>query len=215
MYYVPYMYPYQHPYYVHVPMYNYERQSVYWTPDEVGHVNRFESFRYYNDYGKTLLKDYGPEPFVVNINEASKQNNTYRTALWTGTHLQVTLMSIKVGEDIGLEIHPNVDQFLRIEQGQGIVQMGKSKDNLNFERNVYDDSAIMIPRGTWHNVINTGNIPLKLYSIYAPPNHPFGTVHETKADALAMEEGYGHGNGNTVIFGRVPDEYGYGSRDFW
>ncbi|MGH1299919.1 cupin domain-containing protein, partial [Bacillus pretiosus] len=140
----------------------------------------------------------GPKPFVVNINEATKQNNTYRTALWTGKHLQVTLMSINVGEDIGLEIHPNVDQFLRIEQGQGIVQMGKSKDNLNFKRNVYDDFAIMIPAGTWHNVINTGNIPLKLYSIYAPPNHSFGTVHVTKADALAVEEDYSHGNRNTV-----------------
>ena len=149
-------------------------------PDEVDHVNRFDSFRYHNGDRNILLKDYGPEPFVVNINEATKQNNTYRTALWTGTHLQVTLMSINVGEDIGLEMHPDVDQFLRIEQGQGIVQMGKSKDNLNFERNVYDDSAIMIPAGTWHNVTNTGTIPLKLYSIYAPPNHPFGTVHVTK-----------------------------------
>jgi mannose-6-phosphate isomerase-like protein (cupin superfamily) len=96
-------------------------------------------------------------------------------------------MSLNVGEDIGLEIHPNVDQFLHIEQGQGIIQMGKSKDNLNFERKVYDDSAIMIPAGTWHNVINIGNIPLKLYSIYAPPRHPRGTVHVTKADAMAAE----------------------------
>ncbi|MFA2845146.1 cupin domain-containing protein, partial [Bacillus paranthracis] len=87
---------------------------------------------------------------------------------------------------------------LRIEQGQGIVQMGKSKDNLNFKRNVYDDFAIMIPAGTWHNLTNTGNIPLKLYSIYAPPNHSFGTVHVTKADALAVEEDYSHGNRNTV-----------------
>lgn len=139
---------------------------------------------------------------MVNINEATKQNNTYRTALWTGKHLQVTLMSINVGEDIGLEIHPNVDQFLRIEQGQGIVQMGKSKDNLDFKRNAYDDFAIMIPAGTWHNVTNTGNIPLKLYSIYAPPNHPFGTVHVTKTDALAMEESYSysHSNKNTVSY---------------
>ena len=145
------------------------------------HANRFGSFRFSNGDARISLKDYGAEPFVVNINEATKQNNTYRTALWTGTHLQVTLMSLNVGEDIGLEMHPNVDQFLRVEQGQGIVQMGKRKDNLNFERNVYDDSAIMIPAGTWHNVINTGNIPLKLYSIYAPPNHPFGTVHSDKS----------------------------------
>lgn len=84
-------------------------------------------------------------------------------------------------------MHPDVDQFLRIEQGQGIVQMGVSKENLNFQKNVYDDSAILIPAETWHNLNNTGNIPLKLYSIYAPPNHPFGTVHVTKADALAAE----------------------------
>lgn len=201
MHYIPFMYRYQYPYYVNVPipMYNYGRQSVYWNfPNEIDYTNRFDFFRFSNGDGSISLKDYGSEPFVVNINEAAKQNNTYRTALWTGKHLQVTLMSINVGEDIGLEIHPNVDQFLRIEQGQGIVQMGKSKDNLNFKRNAYDDFAIMIPAGTWHNVINTGNIPLKLYSIYAPPNHSFGTVHVTKADALAVEEDYSHGNRNTV-----------------
>ncbi|HFJ9501962.1 TPA: cupin domain-containing protein [Bacillus paranthracis] len=201
MHYIPFMYRYQYLYYVNVPipMYNYGRQSVYCTfPNEIDYTNRFDFFRFSNGDRRISLTDYGPKPFVVNINEAAKQNNTYRTALWTGKHLQVTLMSINVGEDIGLEIHPNVDQFLRIEQGQGIVQMGKSKDNLNFKRNAYDDFAIMIPAGTWHNVINTGNIPLKLYSIYAPPNHSFGTVHVTKADALAVEEDYSHGNRNTV-----------------
>ena len=188
MYYVPNMYQYQYPCYVNMPIYYYDRQSGYWTlPVEVEYANRAGSFRTSNGDGSILLKDHGKEPFVVNINQAAKQNNTYRTAIWTGDHLQVTLMSINVGEDIGLEIHPNVDQFLRIEEGQGLVQMGKSKDNLNFERNVYDDSAIMIPAGTWHNVTNTGNMPLKLYSIYAPPNHPFGTVHRTKADAEAAE----------------------------
>ncbi|HLG27832.1 MAG TPA: hypothetical protein VI423_08615, partial [Paenisporosarcina sp.] len=96
--------------------------------------------------GGIWLKDYGLDPFVVNINEATLQNNTYRTALWTGTHLQVTLMSLKAGEDIGLEMHPDLDQFIRIEQCQGIVEMGQSKDNLNFKRYVYDDSAIVIPQ---------------------------------------------------------------------
>ncbi|QAT39780.1 cupin domain-containing protein [Clostridium sp. JN-9] len=131
------------------------------------------------------LQDFGPYPYVVNINEAAKQNNTFRTALWTGKHLQVTLMSINVGDDIGLEIHPNVDQFIRVEDGQGLVRMGKNKDRLDFQANVSDEFAIMIPSGTWHNVINTGNIPLKVYSIYAPPQHPHGTIHETKADAEA------------------------------
>ena len=130
-----------------------------------------------------LLKDYGPEPFVVNIEEATKQNNTFRTALWTGRYLQLTLMSIHVGDDIGLEIHPDHDQFIRIEEGQGIVKMGNKKDQLNFQRRVYDDYAIFIPAGTWHNLINTGYKPLKLYSIYAPPEHPHGTIHVTKEDA--------------------------------
>ncbi len=74
-----------------------------------------------------LLKDYGPKPFVVNINRATKQNNTFRTALWTGKHFQVTLMSLGIGEDIGLEIHPNVDQFLRIEQGVGSSKWERAK----------------------------------------------------------------------------------------
>ena len=133
------------------------------------------------------LKDYGPEPLVVNINNATKNNSTFRTALWTGSHLQLTLMSINVGEDIGLEVHPNIDQFIRIEQGQGLVQMGDTKDNLSFERRAFEDYAIFIPAGTWHNITNTGNIPLKVYSIYAPPHHPKGTVHITKADAAAAE----------------------------
>jgi mannose-6-phosphate isomerase-like protein (cupin superfamily)/rubrerythrin len=134
------------------------------------------------------LKDYGPEPFVVDIEKVTKQNNTFRTALWTGNHLQVTVMSIKVGEDIGLEVHPTTDQFIRIEGGQGLVQMGDTKDKLDFEEKAYEDFAIMIPAGKWHNVTNTGNKPLKIYVIYAPPQHPRGTVHETKAIAMATEE---------------------------
>jgi mannose-6-phosphate isomerase-like protein (cupin superfamily) len=136
------------------------------------------------------VKDHGPNPFVININQATRKNKTFRTVVWTGEHLQLTLMSINVGEDIGLEIHPNLDQFLRIEEGQGIVQMGKNKNQLDFQRRVQDDSAIIIPAGTWHNLINTGNKPLKLYSIYSPPQHPPGTVHETKAIAMAAEENH-------------------------
>ena len=135
-----------------------------------------------------VLTDYGSAPFVINIDQATKQNNTFRTTLWTGNHLQLTLMSIDVGSSIGLEVHPNLDQFIRIEQGQGLVKMGDSKNKLDFQRRVYDDYAFIIPAGKWHNLINTGNVPIKLYSIYAPPQHPHGTVHKTKADALAAEE---------------------------
>ncbi|WP_066497942.1 cupin domain-containing protein [Abyssisolibacter fermentans] len=178
-----------YPYYVDTSMYNlnniynvYRRYPCpYWVNPPM-----------YNPYYWFIeLKDYGPDPFVVNIEKATKQNNTFRTALWTGDNLQVTLMSIKPGEDIGLEVHPTVDQFIRIEEGQGIVQMGDSKDKLDFQEEVYDDYAIMIPAGKWHNVINTGNKPLKLYTIYAPPEHPRGTVHETKEDAEAAEKKYG------------------------
>lgn len=134
------------------------------------------------------LKDYGSDPFVVNIEQATLQNNNFRTALWTGNYLQLTLMSINVGEDIGLEVHPDLDQFIRIEDGQGLVRMGDYKDRLDFQKEVYDDYAFIIPAGKWHNLINTGCKPIKLYSIYAPPQHPYGTVHETKEDAEAAEK---------------------------
>ncbi|MGG1552314.1 cupin domain-containing protein [Paenibacillus ferrarius] len=187
MYYAGFMYP-PCPQYGQVPVYPYPRQPAYWMyPQQIDYSSRYPYRQSSNMHANMELKDYGNTPFVVNITEASKQNNTFRTALWTGKHLQVTLMSINVGEDIGLEVHPTVDQFLRIEQGQGMVRMGDTKDNLYIEKMVSDDDAIMVPAGTWHNLINTGNIPLKLYTIYAPPQHPFGTVHRTKADAMAAE----------------------------
>ncbi len=186
------MYPY--PYYFNTPMYNpvffneFTEQYIPFT-DEMRSNSQFNSFQpSEEDTVLTELKDYGPEPLAININEATKENDTFRTALWTGTHLQVTLMSIDVNDDIGLEIHPEIDQFIRIEEGEGLVKMGSTKDLLDFEAKVSDDFAFMIPAGTWHNIINTGDKPLKAYSIYAPPQHPQGTVHETKADAQAAEE---------------------------
>ena len=133
------------------------------------------------------LRDYGPSPLIVNMDRFAKMNPHYRTALWTGQHLQVTLMSIPVRGDIGLEVHPNLDQFIRIEDGHGLVKMGQSKNELNYTRRVDSNYAIIIPAGTWHNLINIGNTPIKLYSIYAPPQHPFGTIHETKELAEAAE----------------------------
>lgn len=133
------------------------------------------------------FSDYGPSPLVFNIEEATERNRNYRTALWTGDYLQLTLMSIRPGGDIGLEIHPDVDQFLRVEEGRGLVRMGYERDRMIFQEEVREDFAILIPAGTWHNVINTGREPLKMYSIYAPPQHPRGTIHETKEDAMAEE----------------------------
>ncbi|WP_193708315.1 cupin domain-containing protein [Alkalibaculum sporogenes] len=167
-------------------------QSSYWSNQPM--YNDYNSYQYpcwnnspidYSNFPKPLIKikDYGPKPYVVNIEEATKQNNTFRTALWTGEYLQLTLMSINVRDDIGLEVHHDHDQFIRIEEGQGIVKMGDEKNKLDFQENIYDDYAIFIPAGKWHNLINTGYKPLKLYSIYAPPEHPHGTVHKTKEDA--------------------------------
>ncbi|RSK27697.1 cupin domain-containing protein [Bacillus sp. HMF5848] len=151
---------------------------------EQDNARRLESL---NNESMNELNDFGTQPYVVDIEKATKKNTNYRTAIWTGEHFQVTLMSIDVGSDIGLEVHPNTDQFLRLEQGQGLVRMGDSKDNLDFERKVSDDFAVMVPAGKWHNIVNTGDKPLKLYVIYAPPEHPFGTVHKTKEDAMEAE----------------------------
>lgn len=96
------------------------------------HMNNYYTTNY--NMCNSSLRDYGPNPFVINIESATKENTTFRTALWTGKHLQLTLMCIPVGECIGLEIHPDTDQFLRLEQGEGLVQMGSSKNNLNFEK---------------------------------------------------------------------------------
>jgi len=124
---------------------------------------------------------------VINIVRATLENSFFRKALWTGTYLQLTLMCIPPGGEIGLEIHPNLDQFLRLEQGEGKVLMGRTCNCLDYQRKVSDDSAVIIPAGTWHNLVNTGNQPIKLYSIYAPPQHPAGTIHCTKADSDAAE----------------------------
>jgi mannose-6-phosphate isomerase-like protein (cupin superfamily) len=134
------------------------------------------------------LKDHGPRPYTVDIEEATVQNANYRTALWTGKHLQVTLMSIPVGGEIGLEVHHELDQFLRLEEGKGRVQMGEAEHDLPFDQQIGDDWVVLVPAGTWHNITNVGDEPLKIYSIYAPPEHPHGTVHATKAEGDAAED---------------------------
>jgi len=130
----------------------------------------------------THTTDHGPGPFVTNIEQATLENENYRTTLWTGKQLQLTLMTIQPGHEIGLEAHDDHDQFLRIEEGAATVYMGPSKDSLNTWQ-AGEDNAVFVPAGTWHNLVNTGDVPLKLYSIYAPAEHEPGTVHATKEDA--------------------------------
>lgn len=147
--------------------------NSYSSRDNIGKVNPNSS------------TDFGPWPFVTNITCATQQNQYFRKALWTGCHLQLTLMCIPAGGEIGLEIHPDTDQFIRLEAGQGVVKMGKCKEKVGFQKYISDDDAVFIPAGWWHNIINTGRCPLKVYSIYAPPHHPHSTIHKTKAEADA------------------------------
>jgi len=134
----------------------------------------------------TDITDHGPGPFVANIEAATLENTNYRTTLWTGVNLQVTLMAIQPGHEIGLEVHDTHDQFLRIEQGQATVSMGPSQTKLKVWQASNDD-AVIVPAGTWHNLVNSGDVPLKVYSIYGPPQHPHGTVHVSKEEADKSE----------------------------
>jgi mannose-6-phosphate isomerase-like protein (cupin superfamily) len=124
---------------------------------------------------------------VVDIEEVTLGNENYRTTVWTGVNLQMTVMHIEPGHDIGLEVHPDGDQFLRIEAGRARVQMGPNRDELTFDEEVEDDWVILVPAGSWHNVVNIGDGPLKVYALYAPPEHAHGTVHGTKAESDADE----------------------------
>ncbi|MBQ9485455.1 MAG: cupin domain-containing protein [Clostridia bacterium] len=125
----------------------------------------------------------GDKPTLLNLNNVARSNRFYRKEIWTGEYLQLTVMSIPIGGEVGLEIHNENDQMIGVEYGFASVYTGATKQGVKFMGNVNSDYAIFIPAGTWHNIINDGNVPLKLYSVYAPPHHPKGTVHKTKFDS--------------------------------
>jgi mannose-6-phosphate isomerase-like protein (cupin superfamily) len=125
--------------------------------------------------------------WIGDIERATLENTTFRTVVFTGQHTQLTLMRLAPGEDIGREVHSNLDQFIRIEQGEARAELGSTEDRVDETYNVEDDWAIVVPAGVWHNVVNTGTGELKLYSLYSPPEHPADTVHRTKAEAEAAE----------------------------
>lgn len=120
--------------------------------------------------------------FVDDIEDMTGQNSDFRRVLYTGKQLQLVLMSLQPGEDIGEEVHPDRDQFFRVEAGNGEVWIDGHKTKIK------SDFAIVVPSGARHNVKNTGDEPLKLYTLYGPPEHADGTVHATKADAMASKE---------------------------
>ena len=125
--------------------------------------------------------------YVTNIENASLENDHFRRVLFTGPNSQLVLMALKPGEDIGLETHDGVDQFIRVEVGQGVVILDGREHALQ------DGSAVVIPAGTRHNVANRSSTEsLKLYTIYTPPEHPDGTIHKTKAEATEYEAEHHH-----------------------
>ena len=125
--------------------------------------------------------------FLTDIEEATKANNNFRKVLYTGSHMQLVVMSLLPGEDIGMEVHNDIDQFFRIEDGEGKVIM--DGEEMVFK----EDDVFIVPAGTQHNIVNTSTTEaLKLYTIYSPANHPDGTIHATKAEAMAAEEEHHH-----------------------
>ncbi len=121
--------------------------------------------------------------FIGNIEDRTEENRDFRHVLFTGPHMQLVLMSLLPGEDIGEEVHDDTDQFFRVEEGKGEVWINGQANHIN------DDMAIVIPAGARHNIVNTGHKPLKMYTLYAPPHHADGTVHHTKADATMAAAG--------------------------
>ena len=122
------------------------------------------------------------------IEKLTEKNNYFRQVLFTGKHTQLVVMCLQKGEEIGNEVHPNTDQFFRIEEGEA-----KFVFNSTEEHNVKSGDAVVVPAGTWHNVINTSKSKqLKLYTLYSPPNHPDGTIHKNKAEAEAAEAAEHH-----------------------
>lgn len=120
--------------------------------------------------------------YKTNIEKETLENEYYRKVLHTGKHMQLVVMSLKVGEDIPLEVHQEIDQFIRIEQGEALVKIDEKEFHLK------DDDVIIIPAGTQHYVKNSSaNSTLKLYSIYTPPEHPKNTIHKTKEEADSAE----------------------------
>ena len=140
---------------------------------------------YAREERQLTIEDIGPQPNSFNLEQATRENLDYRAVAWSGRYLQVTLMSIPVGGDVGLEMHSETDQFLRLDAGTGRVQMGASKDRLTFDKDVSDGWCILVPAGTWHNITNIGKVPMQVYAVYSPSHHKPGKVHKNASDAAA------------------------------
>ena len=134
------------------------------------------------------ITDNGPQPNAFDLETGTVENSHYRTVAWTGGYLQVTLMSIPPGSSIGLEVHPETDQFIRLDAGTGHVTMGPTENDLSFQFDVSDGWSVQVPAGTWHDIINTGTDDMKLCVVYAPVHHTPGIVQKTADDAERDED---------------------------
>lgn len=125
------------------------------------------------------------QPYIASIEKIALRNGNFRQVLFTGEHAQLVVMCLQPGEELGREIHTGVDQFFRVEEGDAKFVFGTGEEHL-----VHAGDAVVVPSGTFHNVVNASAVkPLRLYTLYSPPQHPAGTVHRSKVDAMAHEHG--------------------------
>jgi mannose-6-phosphate isomerase-like protein (cupin superfamily) len=143
------------------------------------------------NYALIVAKAENLKGFITNIEKDTVNNSNFRKVVYTGKNTQLVLMSLKAGEEIGEEVHKDTDQFFRVDSGSGkVIINGK-------ETKIKDGSAVVVPQGAKHNVINDGDEDLKLYSLYSPPHHKDGTIHKTKEEAEASDE---HFDGKTTEY---------------
>lgn len=145
----------------------------YYHNNDFSHCNRCDN---------KCKNEHGGEVYSLDVGKMAKKTHNFRESVWTGRYLQMTLMSIPCGQDIGVEIHEDTDQYIRVEHGYALAVTGCDCNHLNNKKRLCAGDAIFIPAGTWHNIVNIGKCDLKLSSVYAPPHHPKCTVQKNKTD---------------------------------
>ncbi|SCH70081.1 MULTISPECIES: cupin domain-containing protein [unclassified Romboutsia] len=158
------------------PQMFYMYQNNLWNEREIDQPN--------TEKNSIKLSDYGPEPLVVNLENAAEKNNRFRTVIWTGNNLQIVLMSIPVSYSVDPYLTKTSDQFIHTSSGTGLIKIGTSQNELDYQTYINKNSSVIIPSCKWVTILNLGNVPLKLYITYAPPEFANNTMHETKTDSL-------------------------------
>ncbi len=136
--------------------------------------------KYYYDRCDLKCKNEHGDVFVTNVGKSAIKNTKFKKSYWTGKYLQMTLVSLDCGEDIGVECHDDADEYIRVERGNGVITTGNSRDCMWNKKRLCEGDSVFIPAGTWHNITNCGRGTLKISSIYAPPHHPKCTVEKHK-----------------------------------